>query len=103
MDGCTEAVGQSEQRVGVVRQADRQADKLGRYGGARGRLIGHGEVSRNGQVNGNGRMGGSSWVIGVMSGSDRTSKQTIGCREMQGGVDRLLFYSPLYCAEIMGD
>ena len=47
------------------------------HGGVRGRIIGHGEVSRNGQVSGNGGMGRSGWVIRVMSGSDQASKWTI--------------------------
>ena len=62
----------------VVRQVDRQVDVSDGCGGVRGRLIGHGEVSRNGQVSGNGRMGGSGQVIRVMSGSDQASGQTIG-------------------------
>ena len=46
-------------------------------GGARGRMIGYGGVSRNGQVSGNGGMGGSSWVIRGTSASNRASRQTI--------------------------
>ena len=53
-------------------------DILDECGGARGRMIGCGEVSRNGQVSGNGGMGGSGQVIGGASGSDQASGQMIG-------------------------
>ena len=51
------------------------------HGGARGTIIGCGELSRNGQVSGNGGMGGSSWVIGGMSSGDWASGQMIGHNE----------------------
>ena len=55
----------------------------------RGKIIGHGEVSRNGQVSGNGGMGGSGRVIGVVSGSDQASEQMIRHDEwMQRDVGR---------------
>ena len=53
-------------------------DVLDKHGGARGRIIGCGEVSRNGQVSGNEGMGGSSQVIRVISRSDWASEQMIG-------------------------
>ena len=51
-------VGRSEWQVEVVGQVDRRADISDGHGGARGRLIGHGEVGRNRQVSGNGGMDG---------------------------------------------
>ena len=118
MDGCTEAVGQSEQRAEVVRQVDRQVDILDRHGGVGGRLIGRGGVRRNGQVSGNGRMGGSGWVIGGVGMSNWASEWTIGHdAQTQRGVGRSgqmqrgetfslgshCKTSSLYCAETMGD
>ena len=50
-------------------------------GGARGKIIGHGEVSRNGQVSGNGGMSGSSRVIGGAYMSDQASRWTSGHNE----------------------
>ena len=68
---------------------DRQADVSDGCGGARGRMIGCGEVGRNGQVSGNGGMGRSGWVIGVVSASDRASERTIRHDEwMQRDVGR---------------
>ena len=43
---------------------------MGGCGGARGRIIRCGRVSRNRQVSGNGGMGRSSQVIGGASGSN---------------------------------
>ena len=49
---------------------------MGGHRGARRRMIGHGEVSRNGQVSGNGGMGRSGQVIRGMSGSNQASRWT---------------------------
>ena len=64
-------------------------DVLDGHGGARGRLIGCGEVDRNRQVSGNGGMGRSGWVIRGTSASDWASEQMIGHAEwMQRDVGR---------------
>ena len=118
MDGCAEAVGQSERRAEVVGGADRRADVSDGRGGAGGRLIGCGEVGRNRQVSGNGEMGGSGQVIGGAGASDRTSERTIGHTEQtQRGTGRSrqtqrgetfslgshCKTSSLYCVETTGD
>ena len=64
-------------------------DIAGGCRGARGRMIGHGEISRNGQVSGNGEMGRSSWVIRGVSRSNQASRQTSGHNEwMQRNAER---------------
>ena len=51
------------------------------HGGARGRIIGHGEVSRNRQVSGNRGMGRSGRVNGGTCKGDWASGWTIGHNE----------------------